>query len=204
MHPPHFIPFSGIPHQDRTKACRSTYKDTATRIRVREPPVPGGVVGGRTDRVARRRTAALLQRTLRVRARLQARGGADRRPGRHVGSRCVRDERARPPGRPSPGCSAVHWPLGLQNRGRCKPACPHLLHRINLADASCLGGWGERKDAFFSLSSVLRCAILTREQGRRSTADDLESEVPTNQTNRYALGGPREYFRHRAIDWCSR
>lgn len=79
---------------------RSTYKDTATRILVREPPVAGGAAGGRTDGRGRdggpwpgrssgeaTHCGTAPAHAAFVRARLQqARGGADRRRGRHVGS----------------------------------------------------------------------------------------------------------------------
>jgi hypothetical protein len=147
-----------------------------TRILVREPPVAGGAAGGRgrdggpwpgrsSGKATHCGTAPAHAAFVRARLR-QTRGGADRRRGRHVGSppatelgrvSCVlcvayaMSESA--PTRPAltrAQCNA----LGLQNRGRCKPACPHPLHRINLADASCLGGWGKERTPFFSLECV--------------------------------------------------
>jgi hypothetical protein len=200
-------PFSGLPHQDRTKACRSTYKDTATRIRVREPPVAGGAAGGRgrdggpwPGRSSGEAThcGTAPAHAAFVRARLQqARGGADRRRGRHVGSppatelgrvscrvsSALRTRWASAPTRPAltrAQCNA----LELQNRGRCKPACPHLLHRINLADASCLGGWGKERKPFFSRVSVaLRHTDERKDVDRRRTIWRARCQLPTPATN---------------------
>ena len=65
MHPLYFYPLSGLPHQERyarTKAGVRTNQGTAG--------VAGGRVGAGGGRT--RRTAALIQRTMPVRAKLQA------------------------------------------------------------------------------------------------------------------------------------
>lgn len=83
----------------------------------------------------------------------------------------------------------MHW--GCKTEAAANPPV-RIYYTESIWQMLRVWGGGGKKGRLFSLSSVLRCAIHPdeREQGRRSTADDLESEVPTNQTNRYALGGP--------------